>query len=130
MGYSASAYLVYGFKCSKQDLQTTVQVRGCKHPQTSGKFCPECGKPMFVEKTHTIDLDEGYKNEKNLAMYSSDYESHERVIGFVLGYTDSISEVSIPTPDMKKALLDFIQEHELDYSEMHLAVKLILHHSY
>jgi hypothetical protein len=130
MGYSASAYLVYGFKCSKSDLQTVKQVRGCNHPQTGGKFCPECGKPMFVEKTETIDLDYGYENEKNLALYSSDYESYERVVGFVLGYTDSISEVSMPTPEMKKALLDFIQEHNLDYNEMHLAVKLILHHSY
>lgn len=130
MGYSASAYLVYGFQCSKSDLETVKQVRGCKHPEANSKFCPECGKPMFVEKTTSIDMDYGYKNEKNLALYSSDYESRERVIGFVLGYTDSINEVSMPTPEMKKALLDFIQKHDLDYSELHLGIKLILHHSY
>jgi hypothetical protein len=130
MGYSSSAYLVYGFKCSKGDLETVTQVRACQHPEAESKFCPECGKPMFLTKTTSIDLDYGDKNERNLALYCSDYESSERVVGFVIGHTKSINEVDMPTPEMKKALLDFIQKHDLDYSELHLGIKLILHHSY
>jgi len=31
-------------------IKPKEKVRGCKHPESDGNFCSECGKPMWVEK--------------------------------------------------------------------------------
>jgi hypothetical protein len=41
------SYLIFGYKLD--DAKVVNRERGCEHPETNTKCCPECGKAMWVE---------------------------------------------------------------------------------
>lgn len=47
MSVNYTAYVVHGVAVPVTAL--SGRVRGCSHPQRSVKFCPDCGKPMWIE---------------------------------------------------------------------------------
>lgn len=88
MGWDPHAKVVFGVQTTLDKLQTTVEVRGCRHPQTASKFCAECGKPMFVARTGTIELDQG-----DVRIYHADADHRDRVVGVQLADTEDIAAV-------------------------------------
>lgn len=62
MSVSFSAYAFLGCEIDPARLYRKVRGRGCGHrePPAGAKFCPECGKPAFVEGEEPV---EGYDPE-------------------------------------------------------------------
>ena len=63
-----------------------TKVRGCSHREMDAKFCPECGKPMWIEE----DYDSEYEDEISDYIYEAcdsigiKYVQDENFIGYVL----------------------------------------------
>lgn len=135
MGYSAYSYTVYGKIVNKSDITELYQVRGCKHNvDTSSKFCPECGKPMFkIEEREKGLFDEDNK-PGTIGKYYSDYASDTFIVGFCLAHTSYNSDVFMPvqpvTDKMKQDLIDFFTENEIEYQESDFKVYTYTYHSY
>jgi len=49
MSHSTYVYAMVGIHCKDQCSTKTESVRGCKHPETSDKFCAVCGKAMWID---------------------------------------------------------------------------------
>ncbi len=132
MGYSAYSYLVFGIKTNLNSVKKTSKERACSHDvQSNMKFCPECGKPTFTEKTVSI-LDSMEKNI--LSYFYSDPENKSDIIlGFQLGGTDyknDISEVMPITPNMIEEIMQFCKENNLPYKENQCKTYVMTYHSY
>jgi hypothetical protein len=52
MGYKASAVLYVGLRIDPKVLQTISKIRGCKHKETTGKFCSICGERMWKDENN------------------------------------------------------------------------------
>ena len=54
MGASPAGLCVLGYRVDalkvRDALTTRKTVRGCAHPEGAGKFCAECGAPMWTEE--------------------------------------------------------------------------------
>jgi hypothetical protein len=77
---SSTAYVVLGFDVPDnmdkahlakalwpdkvRDKKPDEKIRGCEHPETDAKFCPECGMPMW----ETIE-DDDWDDEMNDKFY-------------------------------------------------------------
>lgn len=134
MSYQAYSHLIFGFKAPRSTVNQSDAVRGCNHSITQGmKFCPECGASVYIQKQSRIL--NSFKYDK-LSYFFSDHEGNEDiVIGFSLGKTDyntMSTPVSCksPTPEMKDEILQFITEHNLNYSEKHIKMYVMTYHSY
>lgn len=134
MGYSAYSYAVFGVKTARSNMKQTVKVRACHHKIADGmKFCPECGKPAFVEEQENI-LDS--MEDKGLSYFYSDYSGNaDVVLGFCVGrtsYSDNNEPVACkaPTPGMAVEILEFCKEHNLPYTEKDLKMYVMTSHSY
>jgi hypothetical protein len=60
------------------------RVRGCNHKEVDAKFCPECGKPMWIEKDYESEY------EYALSSYINDFQrktglNYEEDVNFI-GY--------------------------------------------
>lgn len=54
MGYSATSHTVIGIQIEKNDLYEETETRGCKHPVSKSKFCPECGQPVWNKDSKPV----------------------------------------------------------------------------
>lgn len=134
MGYSASSYAVFGIKTARSNMKQSVKVRACRHTIAEGmKFCPECGKPAFVEQEE--DILESMK-DKGLTYFYADYNrNNDVVLGFCVGRT-SYSDENEPveckptTPGMAAEILEFCKVHNLPYTEKHIKMYVLTSHSY
>lgn len=134
MGYSAYSYAVFGVRVPRSQIKKPVNVRSCVHDVQHGmNFCPECGKPVYTQKTQDI-LES--MDSKNLSYFYSDYEGNgDVVIGFCVGKTDYDNntepvECKVPTPGMALELVEFFKEHNLPYTEKHIKMYVMTYHSY
>ena len=138
MGYDAYAHTVYGKRVKKSDLTEMYQVRGCRHNiDTTQKFCPECGKPVFKVEEREVGILDSFPNSGELGKFYSDYESDYLVVGFALastGYNSTGKDAFIPVREvsaqMKKDLIDFFSGNNLDFNEKDFQVYTFVHHSY
>lgn len=62
---SLYAFTIIGVRVSQSIFNVEVKVRGCDHPETSTKFCVECGNPMFNFYTEST-FDDLTKSIENL----------------------------------------------------------------
>jgi hypothetical protein len=60
MGVSFSAHAGLGVLIKGSQLYTTARVRGCEHPDSGGRFCPQCAAAVWVEVRSPIP---GYEPE-------------------------------------------------------------------
>lgn len=134
MGYSAYSYAVFGVKTNLSSVKKTTQKRSCNHNiNTSMKFCPECGKPTFSEKTVTL-LDSMEDNK--LSYFYSDYESKEDIVlGFRLAATSYNTnctpiEIKSPTPSMIEEIMQFCKDNDLPFQEKDCKMYVMTYHSY
>lgn len=112
MGYDASASMAIGVRKLASDFKKQVKVRGCKHDETKAKFCPECGKPMWVDKTeYIIDVFDMYEeNEEGISCIRPNCDTDDIVIGFNLCVVSSYNNISG---------IDILTESEMDeYKEI------------
>lgn len=58
MGYNAYLKLVVGYKIPGAQATKLADVRACSHTESQSKFCPECGKPMWVKEKRVILWDD------------------------------------------------------------------------
>lgn len=132
MGYSVSAYVVFGVKRDMDELQQMVRVRGCEHPETKGKFCPECGKPMFIEEEAELGLD-WESSSRKLGIFSSQYESSEQIVGFILNnvdmYDNGAQRIGAIRDDMEEQIVEWFQSKGLPLDEDEIDHYVILHQS-
>lgn len=134
MSYSAYSYVVYGVKVPRFSIKQSVKIRGCHHEiEDSMKFCPECGKPSYIEKKQDI-LDS--MEDKKLSYFYSDYEGKDDVvIGFCLAKTSYNTntmpiECDTPTPDMSDELNTFLKQYDFPYTEKNFKTYVMTYHSY
>lgn len=134
MGYRAYSNTLFGVKVARSNMKQKVKVRACRHKVADGmKFCPECGKPAFIEEED--DVLESMK-DKGLSYYYSDYNrDNDIVLGFCVGrtsYSDNTEAVECkpPTPSMAAEILAFCKEHNLPYTEKHIKMYVLTNHSY
>jgi|SRR5476651_220133 len=128
MGYSAKAKLVYGIKVSESDLEITSSKRGCSHEEENSRFCPQCGRPMFIETVRTAEFSSASKIEAHY----SDGESSERVLGIKIGEeTDGIRAVPEFDPvDLSRRVIEACQQNGLRLPKAPMSLHLILRHGY
>ena len=133
MGYSASAYVVFGVKANKRDLVHVKEVRGCHHEiDPAANFCSVCGKPRLVqEKVYILD-------ERNGDVYhyvSDPNHSEVGVLGIKLNDLDQYSRegfelIKEPTEKMTKEIMNFSKKYGLNISEKDLKKYVMIYHSY
>ena len=46
---------IVGIRLTESDFKKTHKERGCEHDNPEGSFCPECGKPTWVDKRESLD---------------------------------------------------------------------------
>ena len=136
MGYEAYSYVVYGKLVDITSIKITKQKRNCNHIiSLTNKFCPECGKPTYVDQ-ETVLLD--CMAAKGLSYYYSHSENKEEVIlGFILG-RDSYSnrdnspfvEVKEPSPGMNEEIKDFCEAARIDFKSDDCKTWAFTYHSY
>jgi hypothetical protein len=134
MGYSAYSYAVFGVKTDISSVNQTNQKRSCNHDvKPNMKFCPECGKPTFVEKTVFL-LDS--MEDKKLSYFYSDPESKDNIVlGFRLAATSYNTnctpiEIPNPTPVMIEEIMQFCKENNLPFKEKDCKMYVMTYHSY
>ena len=67
MSTDYTAYTIIGIKIPEEELHTTVKKRGCKHPETNTKCCPECGAQMWITTKEDIpEYESGSEKFMNL----------------------------------------------------------------
>ena len=96
MGYDASASVAIGVRKSVSDFKKNVKVRGCIHKETKAKFCPECGQPMWIDKTeYIIDINMMYEeNDDGISCIRPNSDTDDIVIGFFLCGVSSYENIS------------------------------------
>lgn len=55
MGVDYYANSVIGMGISPELLEKEQRRRGCGHPEGRGRYCAECGKPMYISTKESID---------------------------------------------------------------------------
>ena len=96
----------------------STKERGCSHKEMNAKFCPECGKPMWIEE----DYDSEYEDEISDYIYDAcdnmgvKYVEDENFIGYVImrvcsdgdgfssGRETDLQEIIDKTEKLKKIL--------------------------
>jgi hypothetical protein len=127
MGYSVYVNLVYGVQLDKSALEVVNVERGCSHdlPDTPAKFCPECGKPAFIEVRKKILI------PSTLDDFKRDYDDDSFILGMSLGsidtYHDKPNTVREVTEEEKLELKDFLDAYGIKQTPK---VWLVLRHSY
>lgn len=133
MGYSVYSYVVFGIKTPRSNIKQSVKVRSCNHNVTEDmNFCPQCGKPVFVEQVEEIL--EGM-NQFDLSYFYCDYQRDTEVIlGFCLNKSSSYNDSPVicgqPTPSMTLEILDFCKKYHLPYTEHDICTYVVTYHSY
>jgi hypothetical protein len=137
MGLDVYSNVVYGKVISKEVLTQRQMVRACDHQiDESKKFCPECGKPVWVE-TENVMLDPQESN--GLSYFYSDYENQNQVIvGFRLGETGShrnnndttFFKLKNQTPQMTQELIAFFSQRGITTTDKDFAMHLFQYYSY
>lgn len=139
MGYSAYSYVIYGIEVKRSDLTSDGVKRGCSHPETSSKFCGECGKPMFVHvEKSLIPALVDQQDSKNLSLYYPDHEAFTRpnekaILGYCLGRTSYDHDTSVIgniTPEMTKEIFNFCKENHIACDTKDLHTFVMTYHSY
>jgi len=139
MGVDYYANSIIGVRIPNTRVKT--KVRGCNHPESNAKFCPECGKPMHVEDDalHPIieKLDDYHSKEKIRLVWSTDHD--EAYVGFFKGGSESsrsggardAAKVELPDniniQELKNALKEELKEL---YNEKNFGLWTILYCSY
>jgi hypothetical protein len=127
MGYQVYVNAVYGVQLNKNDLEVVDAERGCSHelPDTPAKFCPECGKPVFVEVRKKILV------PSTLDDFKRDYDDDSFILGVSLGsldtYNDKPNTVRKITEEEKLELKDFLEAYGFKQAPQ---IWLVLQHSY
>jgi hypothetical protein len=118
------------------------QVRGCEHPESKAKFCPECGKPMYFQEEgyhpiiEALDEYDSKKVTKLKLVWSTDQE--EAYVGFFKGGSDSsrsgganeAAKVDLPDINIQE-LKDALQKELKElYNEKNFGLWTILYCSY
>ena len=131
---SSSSFVISGFRLPKgQTFEDVVkklcngmndfpvkkppeQVRGCNHKEVDAKFCPECGKPMWVVKSYEDEYNSAVGSYINAFQRDTglDYEEDENFIGYPIAliYDDcgfetkksNLQEIVDKTNELAKAL--------------------------
>jgi len=142
MGYDAYSHVIYGIEVDRKILEKTERVRSCNHNiDEKSKFCPECGKPVWVESTVSVldnlhDDDPYDKGGLSYFVESGDAYNNKNynfMIGFRLGktgYNQNRDYVKQPTDTMKEQILDFIRENNLNMTEKDIKMIVYTYHSY
>lgn len=82
MSVSYFVYSAFGVKVPYGSLTEKSKFRGCDHPVSGTKFCPECGKNMWCEETN--GLFDSFPDSGEIGyFYQYDYNEKSNV---VLGY--------------------------------------------
>jgi hypothetical protein len=127
MGYQVYVNAVYGVQLNKSDLEVVDVERGCSHEllDTPAKFCPECGKPAFVEVRKKILV------PSTLDDFKRDYDDDSFILGVSLGsldtYNDKPNTVRKITEEEKLELKDFLEAYGFKQAPQ---IWLVLQHSY
>lgn len=50
-----NALAIIGIRLTESDFKKTHRERGCEHANSEGNFCPDCGKPTWINKRESID---------------------------------------------------------------------------
>lgn len=139
MGYDAYSHVVYGVTVNKKDLETVENIRGCNHSiDENNKFCPECGSPVWKQRTISLldDIKEEAKGKLSYFTESGDAyndPNYNFIIGFQLATTEYNKNrvvVSQPTEQMRKEILDFIKKNKLKLTEDDIKTFVYTYHSY
>ena len=79
MSASLLAAMVIGYQVPESEVLQAKAVRGCQHLEMEGaKFCPECGKAMWVHSDEPV-LEEGEAVEGfEVVVIPSAYENRPR----------------------------------------------------
>lgn len=137
MGLDVYSNVVYGKVIPKEVLTQRQRVRGCNHEvDESKKFCPECGKPVWIE-TEDFMLDS--QEDNGLSYFYSDPENQTSVIvGFRLGRTDShrsggsceFFKVKSITSQMTQELIAFFSQRGIITTNKDFAMHVFQYYSY
>jgi len=58
MSASLDSVIMVGYKIPGSELYQKLRDRGCGHSEQRANFCPECGKPMWLESSTRLVDDE------------------------------------------------------------------------
>jgi hypothetical protein len=50
-----NALAIVGIRLVESNFSKSHKERGCEHANSEGNFCPDCGKPTWVDKKETLD---------------------------------------------------------------------------
>lgn len=130
MGMDIYVSQIAGYCLDKSAIRKSERVRGCKHELSENenkknKFCPECGKPMWIEKKYNALYGDGVSFE---FIEYGDAEDVSYAVGVVLGkdisYEDNV-DTGMPWEKIKALNLDKVAEDiKKELSESGIEVNL------
>jgi hypothetical protein len=50
-----NALAIIGIRLTEVEFKKTHKERGCEHANPEGNYCPECGKPTWIDKKESLD---------------------------------------------------------------------------
>lgn len=141
MGVDYYAKSIIGVKIAEPKV--AQKVRGCNHAEGKGKYCAECGKPMFFQETCLHPILETLKNNGGTPLFTKlglvwGTDQEEAYVGFFKNSSSSsrsgdgrdagkvdINDIDIPA--IKKALQEVLGEL---YNEKNFGLWTVLYCSY
>src|SRR5574343_38638 len=83
---STTAHIVFGVYVPSEKFNIMLRKRGCIHKTRDFPFCPECGKPMWVEEIN--DEFDSFNTDVISYFYPS-VSSEYIILGFEIDYCES-----------------------------------------
>lgn len=138
MGADWSSNSIIGVRIRNPRVQT--KTRGCRHPESTARFCAECGEPMWETSTELSpkldDLENSTKHPSGLQVcYSTD--QREYFVGMYMTdggsnrHSDGVNKTELPpvinTAEIKAKLMEYLGDL---YNEREFGLWTVLHCSY
>jgi len=101
MSVDWSAIAIIG--CKIDDPYVVAKRRGCYHQESEAKFCPECGKQMWIEETVISPILSGIEEEGKFIRYIRTCAGNRHYVGLNIADVDSHkNEVRVDLDVFKK----------------------------
>lgn len=134
MSRSVCTEVLLGVRFKQSELKRSKKVKNCNHENpATAKFCGECGKLIYSEKTEYIFkdkiLDKLYDNKKGEVYLTGTYDNQDKYIGIRLSNLSEKCETEVDMSNLEKKkekLLNFFQENNLNIKTENIKIYHLL----
>jgi hypothetical protein len=129
MGTNYNGYVIYGKVVDTNEFEGSTDVRGCAHPDSGAKFCPECGKKTWLEKKVNILDDSDYMWESSCGIGVMRNEGYS-IIGKILASVDEFKndecDIENVTDSDKKVIKELCEKYNISTDDLKTKLYMVI----